>query len=183
MVHIKACVLSHVLLFMTPWMVACQAPLSVGFSRQENWSELPFPPPGDLPRPGIEPSSPALAAGFFTTEPPGKLDCSLLGSSERHRPKGSDNGLHYLHPENVIETPVLFFCLKATPSPTKRAFMAKPVRKTWLFLVALEHNEAEEKRQAFGLLASPVANESSAASQDTRVLMSSACRIYGGIWR
>ena len=108
-VRIKACMLSRVLLFMTPWTVACQAPLSMGFSRQEDWSELPFPPPGDLPRPGIEPSSPALAAGFFTTEPPGKLDCSLLRSSERHRPKGSDNGLHYLHPENVIETPDPFF--------------------------------------------------------------------------
>ena len=62
MVHIKACVLSHVLLFMTPWMVACQAPLSVGFSRQENWSELPFPSPGDLPDPGIELESPAWQA-------------------------------------------------------------------------------------------------------------------------
>lgn len=74
-------------------------------------------------------------------------------------------------------------CVKATASPTERAFMAKPVMKTWLFLVALEHNEAEEKRQAFGFLASPVANESSAASQDTQVLMNSTCRIYGGIWR
>ena len=41
--------------FATPWTVACQAPLSMGFSRQEYWSELPFPPPGDLPNPGIEP--------------------------------------------------------------------------------------------------------------------------------
>ena len=52
--------------------VTRQAPLSVGFSRQEYWSGLPFPPPGDLPNPGIEPMSPALAGGFFTTEPPGK---------------------------------------------------------------------------------------------------------------
>ena len=51
------------------WTVACQAPLSVGFSRQEYWSGLPFPSPGDLPDPGIEPVSPALAGGFFTTEP------------------------------------------------------------------------------------------------------------------
>ena len=51
----------------------CQAPLSMGFSRQEYWSGLPFPPPGDLPHPGIEPMSPTLAGGFFTTEPPGKL--------------------------------------------------------------------------------------------------------------
>ena len=54
------------------WTVACQAPLSVGFFRQEYWSGLPFPSPGDLPDPGVEPQSPALAGGFFTTEPPGK---------------------------------------------------------------------------------------------------------------
>ena len=57
---------------MTPWAVARQAPLSMGFSRQEYWSELPFPPPGDVPDPGIEPLYPALAGGFFTTEPLGK---------------------------------------------------------------------------------------------------------------
>ena len=56
-------------------IVACQAPLSMGFPRQEYWSGLPCPPPGDLPKPGIKlPSllSPALADGFFTTEPPGR---------------------------------------------------------------------------------------------------------------
>ena len=66
---------SHVQLFATLWTIACQAPLSMGFSWQEFWSGLPFPPPGDLPNPGIEPASPAspvLAWGFFTTEPPGK---------------------------------------------------------------------------------------------------------------
>ena len=55
---------------MTLWTIARQAPLSMGFSRQEYWSRLPFPPPGDLPDPGIEPvslMSPALAGGFFTT--------------------------------------------------------------------------------------------------------------------
>ena len=64
------CVLSHVCLFVTPWTVACQAPLPMEFSRQEYWSGLPFPCPGDLPNPGIEPMSlvsPALAVGFFTT--------------------------------------------------------------------------------------------------------------------
>ena len=49
-----------------------QAPQSMGFFRQEYWSGLPFPPPGDLPNPGIEPASPALTGRFFTTEPPGK---------------------------------------------------------------------------------------------------------------
>ena len=52
--------LSHVRLFVTPWTVTCQAPLSMGFSRQEYWSGLPFPSPGDLPNPGIEPGSPTL---------------------------------------------------------------------------------------------------------------------------
>ena len=57
-------------LFATPWTVACHAPLSVGFSRQEYWSGLPFPPPGDLPDPGTESvslMSPALTGKFFTT--------------------------------------------------------------------------------------------------------------------
>ena len=62
--------LSHVLLFAIPRTVAHQAPLSMGFPRQEYWSGLPFPPPGDLPHPGIKPVSPALAGGFFTAEPP-----------------------------------------------------------------------------------------------------------------
>ena len=77
-IHIYMCVyaqsLSHVQLFETSWTVAFQTPLSRGFSRQEYWSGLPFPP-GNLPYPGIKPMSPAspvLAGGFFTTEPPGK---------------------------------------------------------------------------------------------------------------
>ena len=52
--------------------IACQAPLSMEFFRQEYWSGLPFPSSEDLPDPGIEPTSPALAGEFFTTEPPGK---------------------------------------------------------------------------------------------------------------
>ena len=64
--------LSHVRLFATPWTVAYQAPLSMEFSRQEHWSGLPFPSPGDLPHPGIEPGSPALQADALPSEPPGK---------------------------------------------------------------------------------------------------------------
>ena len=52
----------------TPWTVACQAPLSMGFSRQDYWSGLPFPSPGDLPNPEIEPGSPALQAKSLPTE-------------------------------------------------------------------------------------------------------------------
>ena len=60
---------SCIQLFVTPWTTASQAPLSMEFSRQEYWSGLPFPPPGDLPDPEIKPASPispALAGGFFT---------------------------------------------------------------------------------------------------------------------
>ena len=63
--------LSRVQFFAAPWTVAHQAPLSMGFPRQEYWSGLPFPSPGDLPNPGIEPWSPSLAGRFLTTEPPG----------------------------------------------------------------------------------------------------------------
>ena len=86
----KVKLLSRVQLFATPWTVAYQAPpsmgfskqeywsglpflsSSMGFSRQEYWSGLPFPSPGDLPNPGIEPGSPALEADVLTSEPPGK---------------------------------------------------------------------------------------------------------------
>ena len=64
--------LSHVRLFATPLTVTCQAPLSVGFSRQEYWSGLPFPSPGDLPHPGIEPKSPALHVDALLSELLGK---------------------------------------------------------------------------------------------------------------
>ena len=63
---------SHVWLFATPWTVAYQASLSMGFSRQEYWSGLPFPSPGYLPDPGIELRYPALQAHALTSEPPGK---------------------------------------------------------------------------------------------------------------
>ena len=65
---------------MTPWTVAQQASLSMGFSRQEYWSELPFPPPGDLHDPGVEPeslASPALQADSLPSEPPGKPNSRL----------------------------------------------------------------------------------------------------------
>ena len=67
----------------TPWTVACQAPLCMGFSRQEYWSWLPFPSPGDILDPGIKSTSPALAAGYFTTQLPG-------------RPKGKGKGVHFI---------------------------------------------------------------------------------------
>ena len=77
-VHAQSC--SRVCLFATPWTVAHRALLSMEFSRQEYWSGLPFPPPGDLPDPGIEPTSLALQVFFFffTTEPTGKPRGGIL---------------------------------------------------------------------------------------------------------
>ena len=84
-VQVKVKSLSRVQFFGTPGTVAYQAPPSMGFSRQEYWSELPFPSPGDLPDPGIEPGSPAFQADTLTYEPPGKprwvCVCVLIGFS------------------------------------------------------------------------------------------------------
>ena len=70
--YVSVCMLNRVQLFATPWTVTCQAPLSMGFSRQEYWSGLPLPSPGDLPDPGIEWESPALEADSLLSGPPGK---------------------------------------------------------------------------------------------------------------
>ena len=72
------CTLSRVQLFVTPWTVVHQAPLSMEFSRQEDQSGLPFPSPGNGPDPGIKPACPALAGGFFIAEPPGKSSSKSL---------------------------------------------------------------------------------------------------------
>ena len=76
-INIKVKVLRHVQLFGTPWTVACQAPLSMGFSRQEYWSGSPIPSPGGLPNPGIKPGSPALQADSLPSEPLGKPICCV----------------------------------------------------------------------------------------------------------
>ena len=77
-----------------PWTAACQAPLSMGFPRQEYWSGFPFPSPGDLPDPGIELTSSAMAGGFFTLEPPGK-PCGHITTTQMSSPFLSQfEGLH-----------------------------------------------------------------------------------------
>ena len=97
---VKVKLLSHVQLFGTPWTVALQAPPSMGFSRQEYWSGLPFPSPGDLPDPGIRPRAPALQADALTSEPPGKpslgppfawpgTDWDWIPQSHRFTPNGT----------------------------------------------------------------------------------------------
>ena len=93
LIIICACMLSHFSLFrffVTLWTVAHQAPRSMGFPRQEYWSGLPFPPPGDLPDPGTErtsPASPALQADSLSTEPPGKL--LIVAKNRRLTPEES----------------------------------------------------------------------------------------------
>ena len=76
--------LSRVRLFATPWTVAYQAPASMGFSRQEYWSELLFPSPGDLPNPGIKPGSLTLQADALLSEPPGKWHCLNIKTQLLH---------------------------------------------------------------------------------------------------
>ena len=77
--------LSRVRLFATWWIVAYQAPPSMGFSRQEYWSGLPVPSPGDLPDPGVEPRSPALQADALSSEPPGKPMRGVISKGESRR--------------------------------------------------------------------------------------------------
>ena len=78
----------HVQLFLNPWTVACQAPLSIQLSRQEYCSGLPFPSPGDLPDPGIKPRSPASQADALPAEPPGKPGSDeLLTDKEIEAPR------------------------------------------------------------------------------------------------
>ena len=77
---------SHVQLFVTLWTVACQASLCMGFSRQEYWSGLPLPSPGDLPTSGTEPGSPALQADSLPYEAPGKpLSLTVVKSNKAKR--------------------------------------------------------------------------------------------------
>ena len=85
---VKVKLLSGVRLFVTLWTAAHQAPLSMGFFRQEYWSGLPFPSPGDLPEPGIKPRSPSFEAGALTSEPPGKpsgCESWTIKKAERQR--------------------------------------------------------------------------------------------------
>ena len=100
------CVLSRFWFFATPWTVAHQAPLSMGLSQQEYWSGLPFPTPGDLPNPGIEPVSsmaPVLAGRSFTNEPPGKpLINKLISGKRRYSEKGP---LSYIGSPPLLQRP------------------------------------------------------------------------------
>ena len=99
--------LSCVRLFVTPWTVAYMAPLSMEFSRQEYWSGLPFPSPGDLPDPEIKPASPALAGGFFNTEPPGKPFMLIISVTEQTRK------FHYVYQDMTTVLLINVHCLSS----------------------------------------------------------------------
>ena len=99
--HVSSVVSNSVI----PWTVACQAPLSMRFPRQQYWSGFPYPPPRDLPNPGIKPASlvsPALAGGFFITVPPGK-------------PNSSCNNLAYRAPYLFLLKTLFFFRVVLCP--------------------------------------------------------------------
>ena len=98
LLKVKVKSLSHVQLFATPWTVAYQAPPSMGFSRQECWSGLPFPSPGDLLNPGIEPGSPTLQADALLYEPLGKK--TLLEVTNNQPQSPYTQGLVHLRPNN-----------------------------------------------------------------------------------
>ena len=99
---VRICIQWNTQLYLTlcnPWTVACQAPLSMEFSRQEYWSGLPFPSLGDLPKPGIEPRSSALQADFLPSEPLGKPLMEYYSAIKKNKvlPSATADGLggHY----------------------------------------------------------------------------------------
>ena len=88
--------LSHVQLFMTPWTVAYEAPPTMRFSRQEYWSGLPFPSPGDLPNPGIEPGCPALQADALPSESPRKPNEEKPDEENQRKKNQTQKAMYYM---------------------------------------------------------------------------------------
>ena len=143
--------LSHVRLFVIQWTVAHQAPPSMGFSRQEYWSGLPFPSPGDLPNPGIKPRSSTLQADTLPSEPPGKpgfllcllIKMILLLASRTFKPrepkikgKGSWNSPQRghesggkLHHSIPISRPFYFICWENNIVATDLGYLIYPVAR------------------------------------------------------
>ena len=111
--EIELCVLcvellSHIRLFAAPWTVACQASLSIGFSRQEYWSVLPFPFPGDLPTPRFKPGSPTLQADSLPTDPPGNSQIGRGMLKLLLKLRGSGAGLKEMQMAGLVLGGVLF---------------------------------------------------------------------------
>ena len=137
----------------TPWTVACQAPLSVEFLRQEYWSELPFPSPGDLPNPGVKPWSPTLQADSLPSEPPGKPQREMRKTvylshlmvtlaSHRHTRKGATVLNYSITHWKLIKSglsqlnPLRTYVCKGAPSLATYEF--KPCDKIWLLEVKVK---------------------------------------------
>ena len=100
--------------FAAPWTVAHQAPLSMRFSRQEHWSGLPFPSPGDLPDPGMEPefpASPALAGRFFTIKPLGKPHIYIYNWKREINKDTMSMKHHIIQTSPTIQFGVQNFCV------------------------------------------------------------------------
>ena len=145
---VKVKSLSRVRLFVTPWTVAYQAPPSMGFSRQECWSGLPFPSPGDLPNPGIEPRSPALQADTLPSEPPGMgfsksnakrelYSNTSLPQETRETPKNLTLHLKQLEKE-VMKNPKVsrrkeIIKIRAEISGKKKRYYSENQQKSWFF--------------------------------------------------
>ena len=100
--QVKVKLLSHVRLFATSWTVAYQAPQSMGFSRQEFWSGLPFPSPRDLPNPGIEPGSPTLQVDALPSEPPGKPNMDATRDFHTKWSRSEKKWCHLYHVMSLI---------------------------------------------------------------------------------
>ena len=104
--------LSRVRLFVTPWTVTRQAPLSMGFSRQEYWRGVPYPPPGGLPDPEIEPRSPALQADSLPSEKPEQMHLCSFQKSTLNISVSGQNIISSLlvHPESPGRTYQTVYC-------------------------------------------------------------------------
>ena len=141
----------------TPWTVAHQAPLSMGFSRQEYWSGLPCPPPEDFPKPGIEPTSPELAGGFFTTEPRGKKPQTQFADvqTEAKEPMSTSNKeaqlLERLGWRCPGSKPVPLPC-PSTPFSPRRASSGPHLCSLWL---PLKQSQKQAKARTKYLLCVP----------------------------
>ena len=110
---------------MTAWTVARQAPLSLGFSRQEYWNGLPFPSPRDLPNPGIGPKSPALAGRFFTTDTSGEPSFTVSYNKEAVH---VDLGAHFTVVKKYISGFVPVFVLSSTDTDNTDMIQKQPLR-------------------------------------------------------
>ena len=125
---VKVKSLSHVRLFATLWTVAHQVPPSVGFSRQDYWSGLQFPSPGDLSNPGIEPRSPTLQADTLTSEPPEKLGLTfhLLAL------QGNLKSLHQHHSSKASVPPSSAFLMVQLSHPHMLLLLLSRFSRVWL---------------------------------------------------